>query len=123
MKLSKVFVVALGSAMAANPKTFNILSLNGAKYKGYMTASFVSFMEKYSYEVAKNNYCLAHRDSERVSMAELFDLVAGTETGAIIATSLVLPNTNSTSSQKNLYFADRAQKFFLDNASTLYRDK
>jgi hypothetical protein len=31
-------------------------------------------------------------------MAELFDMVAGTSTGSLLATSLVLPNTNTTSS-------------------------
>jgi hypothetical protein len=38
-------------AQAAN-KRYNILSLDAAKYKGYMTANFVSYMEQKAYQVA-----------------------------------------------------------------------
>lgn len=64
------------------------------------------------------------RESERISMTELFDMISGSETGAIIATTLNLPNTDpaTAATQKNKYFADRAVNFFGNNVDTLYRD-
>ena len=56
-----------------------------------MTAKFVSYMEEYAYKVANHDRCIT-RDIERIAMPELFDLIAGSETGAIIASTLVLPN-------------------------------
>lgn len=89
---------------------FNILSLDSAKYKGYMTAKFVSYMEQYSYNVAKRDLCIETRDSGRISMTELFDMISGSETGAIIATTINIPNTDPKTKvyQKNMYFATRA---------------
>ena len=50
-------------------------------------------------------------------MTELFDLVAGSETGAIIAIKLMLPNDDSETKaeQKNKYFADHSVAFFKEN--------
>jgi patatin-like phospholipase/acyl hydrolase len=73
---------------------FNILSLDSAKYTGYMTANFISYMEIKAYNEARNKKCIPVRESGRISMTELFDMFAGSETGAIIATTLALPNTN-----------------------------
>lgn len=109
----------------AATKRFNILSLDAAKYKGYMTAQFVSYMEQYAYNIAKRDLCIAERDSERISMPELFDLISGSETGAIIATTINLPNKDAASlakGQKNQFFADKAVSFFENNVDTLYRD-
>ena len=55
-------------------------------------------------------------------MPELFDLVAGSESGAIIATSLVLPNEDPESVQKNQYFADTTMKWFTKNTDILYHN-
>lgn len=55
-------------------------------------------MESEAYAYAKNKYCIPDRDNKRISMSEVFDLVAGTSTGSLLATALVIPNddTNST---------------------------
>ena len=45
-------------------------------------------------------------------MHELFDLVSGSETGAIVASILALPNKNTTVEQQNMYFASQAEKWF-----------
>jgi patatin-like phospholipase/acyl hydrolase len=37
------------------------------------------------------------RTSERVAMPELFDMIAGSETGAIIASSLAIKNPDASS--------------------------
>jgi len=102
---------------------YNILSLDGAKYKGYMTAAFVEYMEENAYNSAVRDYCLPARDSRRVAMHEIFDMVTGSETGAIIASTLVLPNTDKTSPQKNMYFATTAREWFEKNTQELYHNQ
>ena len=92
------------TAQSANTQTphkhWDILSLDGGGIRGLITATVVDYMERYAYNYSREAYCLPERQSGRVSMAELFDLVAGTSTGSILATTLVLPNmdpeTNST---------------------------
>lgn len=81
-------------------------------------------MEQRAYQVALREGKISERESERVSMTELFDMVAGSETGAIIATNLVLPNddADTKAEQKNKYFADHSVAFFKENAD-VYRDK
>lgn len=54
-------------------------------------------------------------------MTELFDMISGSETGAIIAASLVIPQDDDPT--KNKYFSTEAVKFFNKNLDILYRDK
>ena len=76
----------------AGAKKWNILSLDSAMYEGFMTASFVDYMEQNAYDQAHRSYCIPERKSGRVAMPEIFDTIAGSETGAIIASALVIPN-------------------------------
>ena len=66
-------------------------------YRTYLSAQHIEKIEEYLYEVATKDHCIT-RPSKKISMAEVFDLIAGSETGAILATSLALmnpdPNTN-----------------------------
>jgi len=50
-------------------------------------------------------------------MPELFDMISGTETGAIIAGSLVIPNEDKTGV---FQYADKSVKFFETNHGLLY---
>jgi hypothetical protein len=52
-------------------------------------------------------------------MPELFDMIVGSETGAIIASTLVIPSLNG---KTNKYFAKDAVSFFSDNIDELYVD-
>jgi patatin-like phospholipase/acyl hydrolase len=53
------------------------------------------------------------RKSKKIAMPELFDMISGSETGAIIGTLISLKNNKTSSSQqKNRFFADTATKFF-----------
>lgn len=58
-------------------------------------------------------------------MPELFDMIAGSETGALIASSLVVPNldpaTNAT--QINKFWANDTSEYFKINAASLYVDQ
>lgn len=42
----------------------------------------------------------------------MFDLIAGSETGAIIASFLSIKNTDTKLDRKNAYYADKAVQFF-----------
>lgn len=104
---------------------YNILSLDSARYKGYLTASFLEHIEQQSYNIAVDYQCIKEkRASEKIAMPELFDMITGSETGAIIATSLVIPNddpsTNKT--QDNKFFSEKTKDFFERNVDTLYHD-
>lgn len=46
-------------------------------------------MEHKAYDIARSQYCLPERKDQRVAMAELFHLIAGSETGGVIAANLV----------------------------------
>lgn len=49
-------------------------------------------------------------------MPELFDMIAGAETGAIIAATLVIPNDDpqTQATQINKYWAEQTSDFFWD---------
>ena len=58
-------------------------------------------------------------------MTELFDYISGSDTGAIIAGSLLLKNTDTATlaeGQNNKYWANESVKWFEDNVEVLYRD-
>lgn len=110
--------------MTPNEKRYNILSLDGASYKGIMTAQFVDYFEDRAYMTATRRRCIAPRASQKVSVVELFDMVAGSETGAIIASSLIIKNENATTKafQPNKHFATTSLKFFQEHVDVLYAD-
>ena len=60
-------------------------------------------------------------------MHELFDMISGSETGAIIAATLVTPkakgHAGEVNGQKNKYWATRAASFFKENVDLLYVDQ
>jgi len=53
---------------------------------------------------------------------ELFDMVAGSGTGAIIGASLVVKNDDKKIARKNKNYADKALKFFKDEVDNIYVD-
>ena len=99
---------------------FWILSLDGAGYAAYLTAEFVAYIESRAYFIAYNQKCIQQRESQRLAMHELFDLIAGSETGAIIASTLAVPA--DTNKQLNKYWAAKSANFFLENVDRLYVD-
>ena len=52
-----------------------------------MTAEFVQYMEMKALFVARRDLCIEPRKSVRITMPELLDMIAGSEIGAIIATT------------------------------------
>jgi patatin-like phospholipase/acyl hydrolase len=45
--------------------------------------------------VAQDTYCdFPERDIKRIAMPEIFDFISGADTGAIIASTLIVPKKN-----------------------------
>lgn len=58
-------------------------------------------------------------------MYEMFDMISGSETGAIIAATLISPKSKGDVSKgdlKNKYWATKAVSFFKENVDLLYID-
>jgi hypothetical protein len=76
--------------------------------------------------LAKREKCLPdgkdRPEDQRIAISEMFDMIAGSETGAIIASTLVIKNKDSAIKRNNAHFADKAVKFFEEHSSVLYRD-
>jgi len=134
MVSSKIFkiltVIILGMFTGAVGGTYNILALDSGWYKGLMTAKFVDYMESLAYDIAKRDIsCFEDYfkgreekpETQKIAMPELFDMIAGSETGAIIATSLVLPSDSDPKKPK--YYASESLKWFRENVDVLYRDQ
>ena len=93
-----------------------------------MTAEFIDFLELIAYYSARDNYCIPERDSSRIAMPELFDMISGSESGAIIASSLMIPNDNANPDsngnvQINKYFANTTSNFYATKSKELYIDQ
>ena len=107
----------LDDPTSTNCTAFNILALESAQYLGFMTAEFIDFLELIAYYSARDNYCIPERDSGRIAMPELFDMISGSESGAIIGSSLMIPNEDKTQDSKgniqiNKYFANKTAEFY-----------
>ena len=84
-----------------------------------MTSEFISFLELIAYYSARDNFCIPERESGRIAMPEIFDLISGSESGAIIASSLVIPNP--TEDRKPDSFGNiQINKYFAKTTSDLY---
>jgi len=79
-------------------------------------------MEKKSYLIARRLFCIEQRISKRIAMYELFDMLAGSETGAIIASTLVVPNDDPKSKQRNKHWSTKSSSFFKENVDILYQE-
>jgi patatin-like phospholipase/acyl hydrolase len=76
-------------------------------------------METYTYEYAKEAYCIPERGNKRMSMAEVFDMVAGTSTGSLLATAIVLPDPKN--NKTNRYWADDAIRLYTEQGAEVFR--
>ena len=114
---------------ATKCKKYNVLSIESANYRAYMTSEFIGFLELLAYYSARDNYCIPERESGRVAMPELFDLISGSETGAIIAASLNIPTEDKAKKdvhgnvQINKFFANKTSELLRVNAQNLYKDQ
>jgi patatin-like phospholipase/acyl hydrolase len=110
-------IVSLSSQQTDNPvdidKHWDILSLDGGGIRGLFTATVVEFMENYAYEYATEQLCYPKNEVKKLSMYKLFDMFAGTSTGSLLVSALVLPSSESTPENKtNMYWATDAVNIY-----------
>jgi patatin-like phospholipase/acyl hydrolase len=98
---------------------FNILSLDGGGIRGLISATVVDYMEKYAYNYTVDTYCMPTSDVEKMSLSLLFDLVAGTSTGSLLATAIVLPEKGS-DPPRNKYYAQDAIEIYSVYGTTVF---
>ena len=123
--LLTVIATLMAITLPSEAKKYNILSLDGAGEGGILTAEMVSYMEKRAYRIAEvyatqKTFCYPKNSQHRVPMHHLFDMVAGSETGAIIAAVLAQPKSGSATEAKNN--ASMAVEYFKTNTNSLYRN-
>jgi hypothetical protein len=58
-----------------------------------MVARLLGYIENYAYLIAKRDCKISERATGKIAIHELFNMIAGSESGAIIASSLMLKNT------------------------------
>lgn len=110
-------------AAAAKDDTFNILSLDGGGIRGLITAQVVEYLENQTYIYASEKYCIPARDNEKISMAELFQMVSGTSTGSLLTTAIVLPNNDTAKygARPNLFFAQNASEVYIKYGKDVFK--
>ena len=79
--------------MPSTSKHWDILALDGGGIRGLMTACYVQKMEEFAYNYSVENYNYPKNESNpRISMSKLFNMVAGTSTGALLSSAIAMPN-------------------------------
>jgi len=76
---------------------------------GLVTSLVLEYMEKRAYHLSNAQYCIPDRKVESIAISELVETVAGSETGAILASALLLPGTTES---KALYTATHTTEWF-----------
>jgi hypothetical protein len=77
-------------------------------------------MEEYAYEYADDKDYISSKDypEEKIPMHELFDMIAGSSTGSILAAALTTPKEPGSS--QNAYFAEDVRHKFYDDADEIF---
>lgn len=87
-----------------------ILTIDGGGMKGIVSAIVLMRLEK---------YLRAYSKDETASLADYFDLVAGTSTGSILTALLLCPNENG----KAKYHASDALELYLTKGKKMFRKR
>ena len=92
----------LSDDLAANSdEYYNLLTIDGGGIRGLIPAKVILKMEEYAWDYATNeaqNYEFPKFEGHdgHFAMSSLFDMVAGTSTGSILAAGLAYPDVNNT---------------------------
>lgn len=92
-----ILAVGIASGAIDNSKYYNILSIDGGGIRGLIPLQTIKYMETYAYEYCtKKNYKFPQYTNDTtgqiidgvVAIKDMWDMLAGTSTGSIIAAML-----------------------------------
>ena len=78
---------------------YNLLTIDGGGIRGLIPAKVIENMEVYAWDYATtNNYQFPQFEGHdgHFAMSSIFDMVAGTSTGSILAAGLAYPDVDNT---------------------------
>ncbi|EAZ18422.1 hypothetical protein OsJ_33951 [Oryza sativa Japonica Group] len=87
-------------------RLITVLSIDGGSIRGLVPATILACLE------AK----LQELDGPEARIADYFDVIAGTSTGALITSMLAAPDDN----RQPLFAADDLTKFYLENGPKIF---
>jgi len=90
-------------------KLITILSIDGGGIRGLIPATIIAYLE------AK----LQELDGPDARIADYFDVIAGTSTGALLTSMLAAPDENN----RPLFAAKDLNTFYLDNGPNIFPQK
>ena len=77
-------------------------------------------MESHAYEYATDKLCYPKNEmNERISLSKVFDMVAGTSTGSLLATAIVIPAVDDPTT--NRYYSDDAIKIYTTRGAEVFK--
>lgn len=88
-----------------------ILSIDGGGIRGIVSATILSYIEKKIQQITQN---------PRLRLGDLVDFVAGTSTGSIIGSFMLIPNENRT---HPMYSMDEIINIYFDLSENIFKKK
>tara|TARA_B110000285_G_scaffold76179_1_gene87762 strand:- start:1336 stop:1635 length:300 start_codon:yes stop_codon:yes gene_type:complete len=79
----------------------SILNFDSAKELGLVSSLVAEYAESRAYFLARSQYCYPKSSEEKLPLPYLFDTVAGSETGALIAANMLLVDSNAANIKAN----------------------
>lgn len=98
---------------------YNILALDGGGIRGIIAAVIIDYMEREAYTYAVTKGYIEKQDTEKLSMGNLFDLVAGTSTGSILAAGLVYPKEQGSNQPR--YYAENMIDLYENDGPVVFQ--
>ena len=119
---------------SADEQHYNILAVDGGGIRGIIPAATLEKIEEYAFEYASEQqydfipYYNVSGDGaplRRLPMPLLFDMLAGTSTGSLLAAGLSMKNKSASVDGRDqpLYWANDAYHIYADNAHEIFRRK
>lgn len=102
---------------------YNILAIDGGGIRGIIPGVIIKEMEKYAYEYATSkNYKVPKYPGieNKFALKDLFDMVAGTSTGSILAAGLTYPDSEHIDIKKPKFFADDILKIYSERGDEIF---
>lgn len=107
---SDLLDLPVGQGGPPNKRKLCVLSLDGGGMRGLIAARILSHLERILQEKMRG---------EKVKLCEYFDLLAGSSTGAVLATMLVTPDANGDPT----FTAESCCEFYKKNGSHIFQSR